>query len=60
MNSLIGLMIKKYNWEIKHTVINGHRLRFDGTAIGLFGNWIKETTLFIFYFCLQIVCNNGV
>ena len=49
MNSLIGLMIKKYNWEIKHTVINGHRLRFDGTAIGLFGNWIKETTLFIFY-----------
>ena len=30
-----------YNWEIKHTVINGYRLHFDGTAIGLFGNWIK-------------------
>ncbi|MCR5735608.1 MAG: DUF898 domain-containing protein [Lachnospiraceae bacterium] len=30
-----------YNWEIKHTVINGHRLHFHGTAIGLFGNWIK-------------------
>ena len=31
----------KYNWEAKHTVINGERLYFDGTAIGLFGSWIK-------------------
>ena len=30
-----------YNWEIKHTVIAGKRLKFDGTAVGLFGNWIK-------------------
>ena len=30
-----------YNWEAKHTVINGKRLRFDGKAIQLFGNWIK-------------------
>lgn len=30
-----------YNWEIKHTIINGKRLAFDGTAIQLFGNWIK-------------------
>ena len=30
-----------YNWETKHTVIDGYRLRFDGTAVGLFGNWIK-------------------
>lgn len=30
-----------YNWEIKHTVINGRRLAFDGSAIGLFGLWIK-------------------
>jgi len=30
-----------YNWEAKHTVINGERLSFDGTAVGLFGNWIK-------------------
>lgn len=28
-------------WETKHTVINGHRLGFNGTAMGLFGNWIK-------------------
>jgi uncharacterized membrane protein YjgN (DUF898 family) len=30
-----------YNWETKHTVINGQRLRFDGTGAQLFGNWIK-------------------
>ena len=30
-----------YNWEIKHTIIDGRRCRFDGTAMGLFGNWIK-------------------
>ena len=30
-----------YNWETKHTVIEGRRLKFTGTAIGLFGNWIK-------------------
>ncbi len=30
-----------YDWEIKHTVIDGRRLMFTGTAIGLFTNWIK-------------------
>ena len=30
-----------YSWEAKHTVINGKRLQFNGTAVGLFGNWIK-------------------
>ncbi|MBR3539204.1 MAG: DUF898 family protein [Lachnospiraceae bacterium] len=48
-----------YNWETKHTVISGHRLAFDGTAIGLFGNWIKWfllsiITLGIYSFWLQI------
>lgn len=38
---------KVYNWEIKHTVINGKRLEFDGKAIGLFGNWIKWELLTI-------------
>ena len=37
----------EYNWEIKHTVINGKRLRFDGTALGLFGTWIKWLLLTI-------------
>lgn len=30
-----------YQWEAKHTVINGKRLVFDGNAVQLFGNWIK-------------------
>ena len=30
-----------YNWEIKHTVVDGKRMKFDGKAIQLFGNWIK-------------------
>ena len=48
-----------YNWEAKHTVISGERLEFNGTAIGLFGNWIKwfllsVITLGIYSFWLQI------
>lgn len=38
---------KVYNWEVKHTVINGRRLNFDGKAIQLFGNWIKWELLTI-------------
>lgn len=30
-----------YGWKINHTVINGKRLKFNGSAIGLFGSWIK-------------------
>jgi len=30
-----------YGWKVNHTVINGRRLKFTGSAIGLFGNWIK-------------------
>lgn len=30
----------QYNWEIKHTVIEGKRLRFDGRAIQLLGKWL--------------------
>lgn len=36
-----------YNWEIKHTVVEGRRLKFTGTAIGLFGLWIKWLLLCI-------------
>lgn len=48
-----------YNWEIKHTVVEGKRLYFDGSAIGLFGNWIKWllltiVTLGIYGFWLNI------
>lgn len=48
-----------YRWEIHHTVINGKRLQFDGTAAQLFGNWIKWlllciVTLGIYGFWLNI------
>ncbi len=36
-----------YNWETKHTVIEGRRLKFTGTAVGLFGSWIKWLLLTI-------------
>ena len=28
-------------WRAKHTYINGYRLLFSGTGMGLFGNWVK-------------------
>lgn len=37
----------KEKWVINHTVIDGRRMRFEGSAIGLFGNWIKW-----FFFCV--------
>lgn len=48
-----------YGWKINHTVIEGRRLKFNGTAIGLFGNWIKWllliiVTLGIYGFWVQI------
>ena len=48
-----------YNWETKHTVVNGKRLAFNGKAIQLFGNWIKWIfltiiTLGIYSFWLSI------
>ena len=48
-----------YSWELKHTVINGHRLRFTGTGMQLWGNWIKWflltiITLGIYGFWLNI------
>ena len=39
-----------YNWEAKHTVINGKRLAFNGSAMQLFGNWIKWLLLTIITF----------
>ena len=38
------------NWETKHTVIEGRRLCFKGSAWGLFGQWIKWLLLIIITF----------
>ncbi|GEK07449.1 YjgN family protein [Schleiferilactobacillus harbinensis] len=36
-----------YGWRINHTVVDGHRTQFSGTALGLFGSWIKWLLLSI-------------
>jgi len=35
------------DWDTRHTVINGKRLKFDGTGIQLLGNWIIWLLLII-------------
>ena len=52
-----------YRWEAKHTVIEGRRLEFTGTAGGLFGQWIKWLllsiiTLGIYSFWVNIKLKN--
>ncbi len=39
-----------YSWEANHTVLDGRRLRFTGTAMGLFGQWIKWLLLMFITF----------
>lgn len=39
-----------YRWEIENTVIDGKRMEFSGTGLGLFGQWIKWWFLTIITF----------
>lgn len=39
-----------YGWKINHTVVEGRRLKFTGSAVGLFGLWIKWLLLLIITF----------
>ena len=34
-------LVLKQRWKAKHTYDRGFRLKFTGTGLGLFGNWIK-------------------
>lgn len=34
-------LVLQERWKAKHSYIDGQRLVFTGSAIGLFGNWIK-------------------
>ncbi len=34
-------LVLRQRWKAKHTYINGHRLVFLGSGVGLFGLWIK-------------------
>ncbi|MGB3414137.1 MAG: DUF898 family protein [Microbacteriaceae bacterium] len=40
-------IVMTYRWKCKHTYLNGVRMRFTGSAWGLFGNWIKWLLLLI-------------
>lgn len=40
-------LVLKQRWRAKHTYVNGHRLIFLGTGLGLFGLWIKWLVLII-------------
>ena len=39
-----------YSWKIEHTVVEGKRLQFHGTGMGLLGKWIIWTLLTIVTF----------
>ncbi len=39
-----------YRWETEHTVIQGRRLGFNGSAMSLFAHWIKWLLLTIITF----------
>lgn len=34
-------VVMTYRWKSSHTFVNGHRLRFTGSSVALFGLWIK-------------------
>ena len=40
----------KERWYVQHTIIDGHKLTFDGTGMQLFGNYIKWLLLTIITF----------
>lgn len=41
-------LVMKERWTVEHTLIDGKRLKFEGSAVGLFGNWIKWFFLTVF------------
>ena len=43
-------LCRSYRWRIRHTVIEGYRLDFDGKAHQLFGNWVKWWLLILITF----------
>jgi uncharacterized membrane protein YjgN (DUF898 family) len=40
-------LVLRERWRAKHTYIDGYRLAFTGSGIGLFGLWIKWFLLLI-------------
>jgi len=40
-------LVLRLRWRAKHTYIGGRQLQFTGSAIGLFGHWIKWFVLMV-------------
>lgn len=40
-------VVMNYRWRASHTLLQGRRLAFTGSAVGLFGQWIKWLALII-------------
>ena len=40
-------LVLRERWRAKHTYLDGHQLVFTGSAIGLFGLWIKWFQLLV-------------
>lgn len=40
-------LVLMQRWKAKHSFIDGRQLVFNGSAIGLFGNWIKWLLLLL-------------
>ncbi len=45
-------LVLQERWRAKHSYIDGQRLAFTGSAVGLFGNWLKW--LFLSFITLGI------
>jgi hypothetical protein len=43
-------LVLKERWRAKHSYIDGQRLTFTGSAVGLFGTWLKWLFLIIITF----------
>jgi uncharacterized membrane protein YjgN (DUF898 family) len=48
-------LVLRQRWRAKHTYVNGHRLVFVGTGIGLFGLWIKWLLLSVITFGVYLL-----
>lgn len=47
-------VVLRQRWRVKHTIIEGRRLAFRGSAIGLFGSWLKWLALSIITFGIYL------
>lgn len=47
-------IVMKERWRVEHTLVGGKRMKFHGSAWGLFGLWIRQWFLLIITFGIYI------